>query len=162
MNALLAQYIRELDAVKLRSALSTVPQISQRGNAFLRSNRLDNNLCVNEPAKCAAVLGLAVNLVHLLASLLRPYMPQTAQSINAQLCAEPLMIMDRWDADSIPPGHEIGQAVHLFCRIIPEKAQEWREMFGNKEAEKQKGEEAVMKARKKSAAKTGPAKRRGG
>jgi methionyl-tRNA synthetase len=159
VNAMLAQYIRELDAVKLRSALSAVLQISQRGNSFLQSNRLDNNLRLNEPAKCAAVVGLAVNLVHLLASLLSPYMPQTAQPINTQLRATPLPIPDRWAADSIPPNHEIGQATHLFRRINPEKAQEWWEMFGSKEAERLKEEEAVMKAKIKSAAKkTGVAK----
>jgi len=159
VNALLAQYIRELDAVKLRSALSTVLQISQRGNSFLQSNKLDNNLRLNEPAKCAAVVGLAVNLVHLLASLLRPYMPETAQSINTQLRAEPLPIPDRWAANSIQPNHEIGQAAHLFRRINPEKAQEWREMFGSKEAEKLKQEEAVIKAKEKNTAKrTGAAK----
>jgi methionyl-tRNA synthetase len=150
---MLAQYIRELDAVKLRPALSTVLQISQRGNSFLQSNKLDNNLRLNEPAKCAAVVGLAVNLVHLLASLLSPYMPQTAQSINTQLRAEPLPIPDRWAADSISPNHEIGQAAHLFRRINPEKAKEWREMFGSKEAEKLKEEEAVMKAKKRGAVK---------
>jgi len=63
-------------------------------------------------------------------------MPETAQSINAQLRAEPLPIPDRWGADSIPPNHEIGQAAHLFRRISPEKAEEWRGMFGSKEAEK--------------------------
>ncbi len=160
VNALLAQYIRELDAVKLRSALSTVLQISQRGNSFLQSNKLDNSLRLNEPAKCAAVVGLAVNLVHLLASLLRPYMPETARSIDTQLRAEPLPIPDRWAADSIRPKHEIGQAAHLFRHISPEKAQEWREMFGSKEAEKLKEEEAVRKAKKKksTAQKTGAAK----
>jgi len=159
VNVLLAQYIRELDAVKLCSALSTVLQISQRGNPFLQSSKLDNYLRLKEPAKCAAVVGLAVNLVHLLSCLLNPYMPETAQSINTQLRAEPLPISDRWGADSIPPNHEIGQAAHLFRRINPEKVEEWREMFGSKEAEKLKVEAAALKAKKKNASKkTGVAK----
>lgn len=81
-------------------------------------------------------------------------MPQTAQSINAQLRTEPLAIPDRWAADSIKPNHEIGRAEHLFRRIDPEKAQEWREMFGSKEAAALKEEEAVMKAKKSAAKKT--------
>ena len=137
VNGLLAQYIRELDAVKLRAALFTVLQISQRGNAFLQSNKLDTSLRVNAPLRCDAVIGLAVNLVHFLASLLAPFMPETSESINAQLHAKPLFpIPDRWAADSIKAGHEIGQAQHLFSTIEPEKAQEWRETFGSKEVGK--------------------------
>ncbi|PVH91348.1 hypothetical protein DM02DRAFT_347337 [Periconia macrospinosa] len=54
-NKLLAQYIRELDAVKLRAALSTVLLLSQHGNLFLQSNKLDNSLAANEPSKSAAM-----------------------------------------------------------------------------------------------------------
>ncbi|KAI1156968.1 methionyl-tRNA synthetase [Nemania diffusa] len=148
---LLTRYIQELEAVNLRSGLSTVLAISQQGNGFLQSNKLDGNLFNNEPSKCAAVIGIAVNLVHLLASLLAPYMPDTANSINKQLCADPLPIPDRWSADSIKPGHEIGTAEHLFRPIKPESAQEWRKAFGADEAKKAKEEEATLKAKKKAA-----------
>jgi methionyl-tRNA synthetase len=159
VNALLAQYIRELDAVKLRAALFTVLQISQRGNAFLQANKLDTNLRRIAPSRCDAVIGLAVNLVHLVACLLEPFMPETSKSINAQLRAEPLFpIPDRWVADSIKAGHEIGQAQHLFSRIDPGKAQEWRETFGSKEAGKARGEEAALKVKKNVAGKSGTAK----
>ncbi|CAI6334415.1 unnamed protein product [Periconia digitata] len=136
INSLLAQYIRELDAVKTRSALSTVLHVSQQGNAFLQSNKLDNSLALNEPDKCAAVIGLAINLIHLLAAIVAPYMPDTARSINAQLRMEPSPIPDRWSADSIQPGHEIGKAEYLFSRIKPEKAEEWRKAFGSDERRK--------------------------
>ncbi|KAI1201008.1 tRNA synthetases class I (M)-domain-containing protein [Nemania serpens] len=148
---LLTRYIQELDAVNLRSGLSTVLAISQQGNGFLQSNKLDGNLFNNEPSKCAAVIGIAVNLVHLLASLLAPYMPDTASSINKQLCADPLPIPDCWSADSIKPGHRIGAAEHLFRPIKPEKAQEWRKAFGADEAKKAKEEEAALKVKKKAA-----------
>ncbi|KAI1457338.1 methionyl-tRNA synthetase [Annulohypoxylon moriforme] len=148
---LLKRYIQELDAVKLRSGLSTVLAISQQGNGFLQSNKLDSNLFKIEPSKCAAVIGLAVNLVHLLAALLAPYMPDTASSINKQLSADPLPIPDRWSADSIKPGHKIGKAEHLFRPINPEKAQEWRKAFGAEEAKKVKEEGAAMKVKKNAA-----------
>lgn len=133
----------------------TVLQISQRGNSFLQSNKLDSNLHANEPSKCAAVIGLAIDLVHLLAALLALYMPETAKSINVQLRADPLAIPYRWAADSVGPGHEIGEAEHLFRRINPEKAQEWRQMFGSEEAHKVKEEEAAMKSRKSAAKQSG-------
>jgi methionyl-tRNA synthetase len=85
VNKLLTQYTREMDAVKLRAALTTVLQLSQLGNSFLQSNKLDNSLAISELAKCGAIVGLAINLIHLLASLVAPYMPETASSINRQL-----------------------------------------------------------------------------
>ncbi|EZF78985.1 methionine-tRNA ligase [Trichophyton soudanense CBS 452.61] len=150
INRLLTQYNRELDAVKIRSAWSTVLQISQQSNGFLQLNRLDNSLAENEPSKCAAVIGIATNTVHLLASLIAPYMPDTANSINAQLRADPLLIPDRWNADSIKPGHEIGRAEHLFTRIKPERADEWRKMYGSDETKRAKEEEIAIKAKRKT------------
>lgn len=116
----------------------------------MQLNRLDNSLAENEPSKCAAVIGIATNTVHLLASLIAPYMPDTANSINAQLRADPLLIPDRWNADSIKPGHEIGRAEHLFTRIKPERADEWRKMYGSDETKRAKEEEIAIKAKRKT------------
>ncbi|KAF4613422.1 hypothetical protein G7Y89_g15465 [Cudoniella acicularis] len=151
INTLLAEYNQAMDAVKFRAGLSIILQMSQKGNTFLQSNGLDNKLAENDPIKCAAVIGFAINLIHLLASIIAPFMPETANSMNTMLCAEPLPILDHWAADSIKPGHEIGKAVYLFSLINPEKGQEWREMFGSEEAKKVKEEEAKRKAVKKAA-----------
>ncbi|GAW13200.1 hypothetical protein ANO14919_025800 [Xylariales sp. No.14919] len=148
---------KELDAVNLRSGLSTVLAISQQGNGFLQSNKLDGNLFNTEPSKCAVVVGIAVDLVHLPASLLAPYMPDTANSINKRLRADPLPIPDCWSADPIMPGHKIGKAEHLFRPIGPEKAQEWRKAFGADEAKKAKEEDAALKVKKKAALRTAKA-----
>ena len=153
VNMLLARYIQELDAVKIRAGIATVLHVSQRGNLFLQANGLNNQLAVTEPLKCAAVIGLAVNLIHLLASIIAPYMPDTSKSMNTQLHADALLIPDLWNSDSIKPGHEIGKPAYLFSTIKAEKGQEWRKLFGSAEAEKIKEEEAVMKAKKKAMAK---------
>lgn len=134
VNVLLAQYIHELDAVKLRADVATVLQISQLGNGFLQSNNLSNRLAEEEPQKCGAVVSYAVNLIHLLASLIAPYMPNTAASINKQLNAAVLHIPDQWNVDSIKTGHKIRVPELLFSQTPPEKAGEWRELFGNEEA----------------------------
>lgn len=136
VDGLLSQYIRDLDAVKLRAGLSIVLQIAKLGSDLLQPNELHSNLHVVGPPECAAVVGFAVNLVHLLASLVAPFMPDTAEAINAQLCAAPLPIPDRWHANTIMAGHNIGQAGHLFSHIDPGKAQEWRGMFGSNGADK--------------------------
>ena len=154
VSVLLARYINELDAVKLRAGIATVLQISQLGNGFLQSNNLSNRLAEEEPQRCSAVVNYTVNLIHLLASLIAPYMPDTAASINKQLNAALLPIPDQWNMDSIKPGHKIGVPELLFRRIPPEKADEWRELFGNQEAKKAKDKEVSKKAAKKAAKKS--------
>lgn len=139
-----------MEASKIRGALATVLSISQQGNSFLQSNGLDNKLAANEPLKCAAVAGLALNLIHLLAAIVAPFMPDTADSMNTQLRAEALQIPDCWTADSMKPGHEIGKAAFLFSNLEPAKAAEWRGLFGGQEADKVKEEDAARKAAKKA------------
>lgn len=150
VNGLLTQYIHELDAVKLRAGVATVLHISQLGNGFLQSNDLSNRLAEQDPQTCRAVVSYAVNLIHLIAGLISPYMPDTAASINKQLNTAILPIPHQWNADSIQPGHTIGTPEFLFRRIPPEKANEWRVLFGNQEAQKAKDEEASKKAVKKA------------
>ena len=74
VNTALAQYVEELEAVKLKAGLATAMRISQLGNKLLQDNKLDNKLATEQPEKCAAVVGVALNHIHLLASLIEPYM----------------------------------------------------------------------------------------
>jgi methionyl-tRNA synthetase len=80
-------------------------------------------------------------------------MPETAKSINGQLRSELPLIPDTWTADTIEPGHEIGKAAFLFSQIKPEKAGEWRDMFGSDAVRKAKEENESNKAVKKAAMK---------
>jgi methionyl-tRNA synthetase len=74
VNELLKRYINELEDVKIRAALSTALHLSSQGNQLLQDNRLDNKLAAEHPERCAAVVGLALSHIHLLASLIQPYM----------------------------------------------------------------------------------------
>ena len=74
VNDVLKKYIEELEDVKIRAALSTALHLSSLGNQLLQDNKLDNNLATTEPDRCAAVVGLALSHIHLLASLIEPYM----------------------------------------------------------------------------------------
>ncbi|KAK4496196.1 hypothetical protein PRZ48_012176 [Zasmidium cellare] len=150
VNEKLRQYREEMDAVHLKQGLVVAREISSLGNKLLQDNRIDNSLFNNERQRCDAVINLAVNHVHLLASVIAPYMPATTRSILEQLQAEMLIIPDDWKAASIPAGHKIGKAAHLFKMIKPEKEQEWKEMFGGDELKKAKEEEAKKKAAKKA------------
>ncbi|EMC97130.1 hypothetical protein BAUCODRAFT_439176 [Baudoinia panamericana UAMH 10762] len=149
-NDILKRYREEMDAVHLKAGLINARELSSLGNKLLQDNRLDNALFSNERERCDAVVHLCINHVHLLASVIAPYLPATTRAILEQLQADLLIIPDDWKADSISGGHTIGKAAHLFKNIKPEKEQEWRELFGGQELQKQKQAEAAKKAAKKA------------
>jgi len=159
VNKLLHDYVTDLKAVKLRAGLSTVMSISALGNKLLQDNKLSNQLIAEEPDRCRAVIGLALNHVHLLAQILSPYMPEKAQSILRQLGVKgpngedqvPIQIPDTWNSDALKPGHAVGTPELLFANIPAAKIEEWREAFGGEELRKQKEIEAEKAAAKKAA-----------
>ncbi|KAK7749510.1 hypothetical protein SLS53_000085 [Cytospora paraplurivora] len=153
VNALLKEYNTHLDATKLRAGLQAVLAISALGNKLLQDNRIDNRLLTEEPDRCAAVIGLALNHISLVASVLAPYMPGTAVSIFEQLGLEPQpSIPDTWVTDGIKPGHKLGTPKLLFTQIPAAKVEEWREAYGGEEVRKAK-ELAAKKAEEKRLAK---------
>ncbi|KAF2770086.1 methionyl-tRNA synthetase [Teratosphaeria nubilosa] len=149
-NEILKRYRDEMDAVHLKQGLIIARELSSLGNKLLQDNRLDNNLFNHERQRCDAVVNLASNHIHLLASVIAPYIPATSRSILEQLQADLLIIPDQWLAKSISGGHKIGKAAHLFKNIKPEKEVEWRELFGGDELKKQKEADAKKKAQRKA------------
>ncbi|KAK3670522.1 hypothetical protein LTR78_009626 [Recurvomyces mirabilis] len=150
-NDILARYRTELDATHLKQGLVLARDLSSLGNKLLQDNRLDNSLHTTEPLRCDAVVNLGMNHIHLLASLLAPYLPSTTRSILRQLRTSLLTIpAGTWTPDSISGGHEIGAAEHLFTNIQKGKEQEWKELFGGDELKKVKEAEAVKKVARKA------------
>ena len=145
VQQLLAAYVEDLEAVRLRSGLERAMAMSSRGNQFLQDNKLDNSLLAAQPGRAAAVVGLGLNLVYLLASVVHPYMPSTARSMTEQLRAPLRPIEDTWDARALGAGHRIGKAAYLFTRIDDKKEAEWRQMYGGTQAERLKKEQDTAK-----------------
>lgn len=166
INILLAEYVADMEAVRLRAGLAKLMQISGKGNLLL-AGRLDNANLQSSPARTHTIVGLALNLAYLVASLASPFMPSTATSIAKQLNAPLLSIPDKWTPDALSGGHKIGKAEYLFTRIDEKKEDEWRSKYGGTQAsrlaeEEAKAKKAADKARdkerkklKKQAAKTG-------
>ncbi|KAM0711492.1 hypothetical protein Q7P35_000858 [Cladosporium inversicolor] len=150
VNNKLTQYRDAFEGVHLKQALITARELSSLGNRLLQENKLDNSLFANERERCDAVVNVAVNHIHLLASTIAPYLPATTRSILSQLQSELLIIPDNWEANSIPGGHRIGKAAHLFKTIKPEKEKEWKEMFGGQEVQKMKAEKEAKAAARKA------------
>ena len=159
VNELLATYITHLEAVKLKAGLEDVMRISALGNRLLQDNKLDNRLFSEESERCAAVVGTALNHIHLLASLVEPYMPGTAcgytdndnnvvPGIFQQLGVAPVPhIPAEWIPGAIRAGHKIGKPAYLFSQIKPDKEQEWRDAYGGEEVKRQK---ALAEEKKKA------------
>ncbi|CAF9934358.1 MAG: hypothetical protein ALECFALPRED_005932 [Alectoria fallacina] len=161
INQHLKQYLKHLEAVNLKDGLQSAMDIAQAGNNLIQSNKLDNKLAANEPEKAAAVIGLAINIIYLCASVFEPYVPATSKSILEQLDAPFLFIPDHWMANDIKPSHHIGKAKYLFSLIDPNKEDEWRNMYGGTQAERlKKEEETAKKAAAKAAVKAKKAERK--
>jgi len=153
VNRLLQVYNTSLKAIKLRAALVIVLRISALGNKLLQDNKLSNKLLTEDPDRCHAVVGLALDHLHLLANLLSPYMPGTAKSIFRQLGLQDVTICipDTWTGDNLKPGHIIGAPELLFSVIPLARAEGWREAFGGEQFHSQKTLEAEKAGAKKAA-----------
>ena len=161
INQHLAQYLNELESVNLKDGLQRAMDLTQAGNNFVQSHRLDNKLATNEPEKAAAVVGIAINIIYLIASVFEPYLPATSKSILEQLDVPFLLIPDKWTGDYIKPGHRIAKAKYLFTMIDPKKEDEWRDLYGGTQAERlKKEEEAAKKAAAKAAIKAKKAEKK--
>ncbi|KAH9892399.1 tRNA synthetases class I (M)-domain-containing protein [Xylariomycetidae sp. FL2044] len=145
VNALLAEYNELLEGVHLRSGIRKALEISAKGNLLLQT-RVDNKSLEAHPERTKTVLGLALNLCNLIASIISPYMPATGRSISEQLNMPLAFIPDTLDFQAIKPGHKIGKAAYLFSRIEEKKVQEWKEMYGGTQASR--AEEAAAKKKK--------------
>jgi methionyl-tRNA synthetase len=144
INSLLAEYVADLEAVKLKLGLKRLLEISTKGN-WLLQGRVDNANLASNPERTHTVVGLALNLAYLIASLASPYMPATATSIAEQLNAPLANIPNKWTPNSLPGGHKIGKAAYLFKNIPEEKEEEWRRLYGGTQASRLAEEEAKAK-----------------
>ncbi|KAH8671099.1 tRNA synthetases class I (M)-domain-containing protein [Xylariales sp. PMI_506] len=143
LNATLKEYNELMEGVHLRAGVKKLLEISSLGNNLLQY-RLDNAALAAHPERTKTVIGLALNLCSLLASISSPYMPSTAKSITEQLNTTLALIPDTFQAEVLKPGHKIGKAAYLFSNIDAKKVAEWKEKYGGTQASRA-AEEAAKK-----------------
>ena len=148
INTLLGEYNAEMEAVHLRAGIKKLMEISSQGNLLLQY-RLDNANLVASPERTKTVIGLALNLSSLLASIASPYMPATSESIVRQLNSDLKFIPETFDPEALKPGHKLGKAEYLFTRIDEKKIAEWKERYGGTQASRKAEEEAKEALQKK-------------
>lgn len=153
INALLAEYVETMDAVKLRAGLHLVMQISARGNQYLQETEYFKLFDTN-PALCAKITSRAINLIYALSAVVHPFMPSTSSQMLEQLNAPARVVPEKLSNDLLA-GHTLGKPDYLFKRIEEKQAEIWRKQFGG-----QKKEEAEVAApvSKRAAAKAAKSK----
>jgi len=144
VGTLLTEYIADMEAVRIRAGLKKFMEISALGNNLL-AGRLDNANLTGNPERTHTIIGLALNLAYLLASISSPFMPSTGSAIAKQLNAPLLPITDKWEPEALKGGHKIGKAEYLFTRIDEKKEAEWRSRYGGTQASRLAEEEAKAK-----------------
>lgn len=132
INELLANYNEAMEAVSIRKGLELAMAISARGNQFLQDNKLDNSLYENFPDKSDAVIGVGLNFVYLIGSLVSPFIPETSTQINEILNAPSLAIPNKFNL-VLDGEHCINKPQYLFKRIDEKKIDEWRSLYGGKQ-----------------------------
>lgn len=168
VNKLLGEYNDLMEGVHLRSGIKKALEISSQGNLLLQY-RLDNAALAEHPERTKTVIGLALNLCNLLASIVSPYMPSTSTGIVEQLNVQLSSIPDTFSPEAIKSGHSIGKATYLFSRIDSKKVDEWKDLYGGSQAtraaeaaaKKKKQEDKDKKKAKKAAQKAAEAGSKG-
>ena len=153
ITSLLLQYLSEMETVHLRAALATAMRIAEAGNGLIQSHRLDNSLIASQPDLAAQVVGTVINLIYLCSAVFEPYLPATCRSIRDQVNAPYLFLPNEsdlepsgWRPTYLKAGHKIGKAAYLFTKIDEKKADEWRDMYGGKQADRVAKEKAQNEA----------------
>lgn len=129
INTILASYIKEMELAHERRGLEIAMSLSARGNQFLQENKLDNSLFSELPKKSDAVVGVGLNIIYTVASLIYPFMPETAETIYKILNAPALKIGDKFHL-VIEGEHNINKPEYLFKRIDPKQVETWRAQYG--------------------------------
>lgn len=132
LNQLIKSYNEEMEAVHERRGLEVAMSISARGNQFLQENKLDNTTYNDSPDKSDAIVGVGLNIVYLVASVIYPYMPETAETIYSMLNAPKLAIQDDFKL-ALKGEHNIGKAQYLFKRIEDKDVALFRSKYGGQQ-----------------------------
>ncbi|KAF3781727.1 putative methionine--tRNA ligase [Nymphaea thermarum] len=155
---LVEQYVEAMEKVKLKQGLKIAMAISGEGNVYLQESQFWK-LHKEDNASCSIIVKTSVGVVHLLASLLEPFMPSFSFKVLQQLNlpCEALSFCDekgdigraRQPWDILPAGHKIGQPEPLFVEMKDEEVDKYRQKFAGSQADRiAKAESEAQKAAK--------------
>ena len=130
LQAGLAAYEREMEAIEVRKASNELRALWVLGNEYLQS-AAPWSVFKEDPDRAAAQIRLALNLIRVYAVLSAPFIPDAA--------ARMLSAMNTLDTDwpgnmqaaltALPEGHAFGVPDVLFKKIADEEREGWQEKF---------------------------------
>ncbi len=119
-----------MDAKEVRKAASELRGIWVAGNEYLQAAAPWTTV-KTDPARAAATVRLALNLIRLYAVLSRPFIPDAAASMMDGMRSDDWS----WPDDVgtalalLPPGHAFDVPEVLFRKITDEERADWQERF---------------------------------
>ncbi|KAG6546532.1 hypothetical protein Mapa_012081 [Marchantia paleacea] len=145
VGELVKEYVEVMEKVKLKQGLRTAMNVSSLGNLYLQDSKFWK-LYKEEPAACAIVLRTSLGLVHLLATLLEPFMPSFSHKVLAQLNLPPSSLSlsdEKGDVEKafkpwelVPADHHIGSPTPLFAEMKDEEMEGYRSKFAGSQADR--------------------------
>ncbi|CAI5458883.1 unnamed protein product [Closterium sp. Yama58-4] len=143
VGELVKEYIDNMEKVKLKAALKTAMAVSSAGNLYLQESKFWKLYKEDKP-RCAVVMRSAVGVVHLLATLLHPFMPSFSEKVLAQLNlpASSLSLTDAAAAAAFQPwgvvaaGHAIGPVEPIFREMKDDEVDAFRNRFAGSQADR--------------------------
>lgn len=112
-----------IEEFKLREGLKKAIELARRGNKFL-TNQEPWHTIDSKPEKCARTLYVSLNLCKILAVLIEPYLPLTAEKIWDQLNMDSSVHDVDWGTAtefSLEAGHVIKEPDLLFEKVQKEE-----------------------------------------
>ncbi|MFX0198687.1 MAG: methionine--tRNA ligase [Candidatus Hodarchaeota archaeon] len=115
---------QSLETLKLRQALRQVMGISHIGNRYLNKTEPWKTINIDSPSS-ANTLYVSSQIVKILAIILEPFTPFTAEKIWEMLNLSGSIHDQRWQETKtdLPSGHEIQLAIPLFSKIKATEAE---------------------------------------
>jgi methionyl-tRNA synthetase len=129
-GGILPDFVPDEEFGKAITGGGKVMAISTLGNQYLQENRLTKKLFTNNRQQCNNVIGNGINLIHSLATLVQPFIPQTSRGILEQLNVDLKPLLDESFKLELKANHQLGAPRYLFSRIDASKEAEFKAQFG--------------------------------
>ena len=126
----LRAYEAHMDAMEIRKAAGALRAIWVAGNEYLQ-NAAPWSVFKEDPARAAAIIRLALNLIPFYAALSKPFIPDAAATLLAAMDANdtawPDDVSDALSA--LPAGHGFTVPDVTFAKITDDQREEWEQKF---------------------------------
>jgi len=126
----LAAYQAQMEAMEVRKSANELRALWVLGNEYLQS-AAPWSVFKEDPARAAAQVRLALNLIRVYAVLSAPFIPQA----SARMLSAMNTLDTEWPTDirsalsALPAGHSFAVPEVLFAKIADEEREEWQSRF---------------------------------